>query len=662
MTGPGTTLRDRYRLVSQLGGRNAAMTWLAEDASTGRRCVVKELALGSLRAAEGSDAWKTVELFEREARVLARLDDPAVPRLLDSFRVEAEGDVRLYLVEELVEGRTLAAALADGRRPAERDVVALAIEVAEVLGRLHRRSPPIIHRDVKPSNVMVRDGDELSLAALIDFGAVREGMRREQQRRGETVAGTFGYMAPEQLEGRAVPASDLYALGATLVFALSRQDPASLAGDDGRIAFRDRVNVSDGFAAVLTRLLEPDAALRYRDAAALIRDLREVQRGRAPAVAARPARRWRARSIAAGAVAAIGIAAWLHDRGDLSARLLERTRGPITSLVFSSDGRTLAAASVHEARLTLWDTDRTQPRAELHHATFTALATSADGRTLAAATAPWDDLTGAEIEPRIELLDAGSAAPLRTLHLGGAGFVSALSFAPDGKRLAATANRYDERQRREVDGRVVVFALAADEAPTVVRRNGARLHGGVFLASGQLAFTVLDPHVTLVLLDPANGAARERWLGHGGLVGPMLVPPADGARLAWTDGGGERVTVLGGPRFDAEIPAGAPPRDLSYRAFVGGAFTPDGSAFYFPETEQSWFPWHRLPLAGPWASDVRLVRLRELVTGRLVRTFLAAPRGSNGMVRALATSGDGRLLAVGFGNDFDGRLELWRLR
>src|SRR6185312_10957150 len=120
------------------------------------------------------------------------------------------------------EGATLASLRRRGVTFGEAEIVRLLRDAADVLRYLHGRAPPIVHRDIKPGNVIWRlDGS----FAFIDFGAVRDRMKPEG---GSTVVGTFGYMAPEQFQGRALPASDVYAVGATALSVLTGREPEDL--------------------------------------------------------------------------------------------------------------------------------------------------------------------------------------------------------------------------------------------------------------------------------------------------------------------------------------------------------------------------------------------------------------------------------------------------
>ena len=237
-------LRDgRYVLLSTLGEGAQGRTWDAVDKREGQRVAIKQFDV------RGARAWKDVELAEREARVLASLSHPKLPRYVDHF----EENGVLYLVMEKIEGTPLSVLQREGTLR-EKDVVALLRDASDVLGYLHGRTPPVFHRDLKPSNVIRRPDGSF---AFVDFGAVRERLRPEG---GSTVVGTFGYMAPEQFQGRAGPGSDVYAIGATALAVLTGEEPEKLPhrglAIDVRAALRGRV--SRGVEETLGRMLEPD--------------------------------------------------------------------------------------------------------------------------------------------------------------------------------------------------------------------------------------------------------------------------------------------------------------------------------------------------------------------------------------------------------------------
>lgn len=247
---------QRYRVLGVLGEGNSGTTYIAERVQDNRCVALKAL---SLRA---SKDWKMLELFEREVAVLKQLQHPAIPQYCDSFVVETERDRTFYLAQSLAEGKTLADWIKSGWRCTEADVVSIAQQMLKVLAYLQSLDPPVIHRDIKPQNI-IRDAD--GRISLVDFGAVGHTYHNTFLR-GSTVVGTFGYMAPEQFRAQVYPASDLYSLGATLLFLLTRRSPAELPVAQLKIDFRRQVNISEPLAQWLERLIEPSVDKRFASA------------------------------------------------------------------------------------------------------------------------------------------------------------------------------------------------------------------------------------------------------------------------------------------------------------------------------------------------------------------------------------------------------------
>jgi hypothetical protein len=239
------TLRaGRFVVVGVLGEGAQGKTFEGTDQQTGRPVAIKRFDV------RGARAWKDVELAEREARVLQSLSHPRLPRYVDHF----EENGILYLVTEKVDGASLEVLRRQGAPFSEADALRLLSDAADVLAYLHGRTPPVVHRDIKPANVIRRpDGSY----AFVDFGAVRDTLRPEG---GSTVVGTFGYMAPEQFQGRALPASDAYGVAATVLSLLAGKEPEQLPhrglAIDVRAALGGRA--SEKLTRILEQLLEPD--------------------------------------------------------------------------------------------------------------------------------------------------------------------------------------------------------------------------------------------------------------------------------------------------------------------------------------------------------------------------------------------------------------------
>ncbi|MGZ6029316.1 MAG: protein kinase domain-containing protein [Myxococcaceae bacterium] len=274
-----------FRVERVLAESPHSRVYLARDAD-GRLVALKELQFSRVPSVQELDA------FEREAEALRSLRHRGIPSYVASFREGQGVGLRLYLAAEYVVGETLAARIARGPVPRD-EALAIAQQLLDVLADLQRRSPPVLHRDLKPANVLLRpDGS----VVLVDFGSVR--MLSAERTHGSTLVGTFGYMPPEQLGGTVDRTSDLYALGATLLHALTGKPPTEWL--DGGLQIQVPPGLPAPFDRWLPAVLTLDPAGRPRDADAA----RALLGGRT--TAPRP-RLWRSAAVGlVGASLALG--------------------------------------------------------------------------------------------------------------------------------------------------------------------------------------------------------------------------------------------------------------------------------------------------------------------------------------------------------------------
>lgn len=214
MISRNTVIGNRYRVTRLLGGGGMKLVYLAEDLRLAARpCALAEM-IDSLTDPETQRQAQAA--FQREADMLAELNHQHIPAIFDRFSEQN----RHYLVMEFVDGETLEQRLkANGGKLDPEATIDVALQVLDTLEYLHRRNPPIIYRDLKPSNIMTTTS---GLVKLVDFGIARH----FQPHSSATMIGTQGYAPPEQYRGRVDTRSDLYALGATMHQALSGRDPA----------------------------------------------------------------------------------------------------------------------------------------------------------------------------------------------------------------------------------------------------------------------------------------------------------------------------------------------------------------------------------------------------------------------------------------------------
>jgi serine/threonine protein kinase, bacterial len=272
-------LSDRYRILQTLGSGGFGETFLAEDTHmpSRRRCVVKKL-----RPTQNDPVLEKLirDRFQREAAMLEELSGGSrqIPALYAYFYSEI--DKQYYIVQEWIDGETLSALVGRKSMLDESQVRRILTDVLPVFSYIHNRS--IVHRDIKPDNIILRHSDQLPV--LIDFGAVREAMGTVMNSQGKPtqsiVIGTPGYMPSEQSIGRPVYNSDIYSLGLTAIYLLTGQHPNNLPSDpsSAEILWRDSApQISSAFAQILDRAISYHHRDRYQTAAEFLTALSGVQ-------------------------------------------------------------------------------------------------------------------------------------------------------------------------------------------------------------------------------------------------------------------------------------------------------------------------------------------------------------------------------------------------
>lgn len=209
-------LQGRYELIGLLGQGGMGTVYMARDLRLHNRpCVVKKLRDDFYRE---EDKQKAVAFFKREAGVLSQLQHHNIVHILDYF----EENYDYFLVMDYVEGRDLYNILKERGEPFSEDqVLDWAEQICDVLEYLHEHEPPVIYRDLKPSNVMI---DVKGRVKLVDFGIARP----YEDNTDHTHVVSAGYSPPEQYWGAADVRSDIYALGATMFFLLTGSEPLAL--------------------------------------------------------------------------------------------------------------------------------------------------------------------------------------------------------------------------------------------------------------------------------------------------------------------------------------------------------------------------------------------------------------------------------------------------
>lgn len=264
---PNYLLDGRYQTESTLGAGGFGVTYLARDTKRPGKpqCVIKQL----VPARRDSNFVNLARrLFNTEAEILSKLGHhPQIPHLLAYFEHQRE----FYLVQEFIDGTPLDRELEQATEPwSEAQVLDLLRQLLPVLGFIH--SQHVIHRDIKPGNIIRR---ELGKLVLIDFGAVKEIQPQPDDRNLTISIGTRGYTPPEQYAGQPNYTSDIYALGSIAIEALTNTHPRYLPVDEttGNLIWRDLVTISPALAQVLAKMVAYHFRDRYQSATAVLMDL-----------------------------------------------------------------------------------------------------------------------------------------------------------------------------------------------------------------------------------------------------------------------------------------------------------------------------------------------------------------------------------------------------
>jgi tRNA A-37 threonylcarbamoyl transferase component Bud32 len=257
---PGRVIRNNtIKVVNHLASGGLSALYLCQ--LNGNQLVVLKEAIIPQQGAENLKE-KAREMFEREAMLLMKLDNPGIVHVLDWF---SEGE-RNYLLLEYINGIDLRQMVRHQGPQKEADILEWAIQVATSLKYLHEREQPIIHRDLTPDNLVLRNDGRVM---LVDFGAANEFIG--------TATGTFvgkhSFIAPEQFRGKATTQSDIYAFGCTLFFLLVGEEPEALSQSNPK---EKMPSVSDDLSELVQSCTQLEASDRYQTVAQLLPVLRRL--------------------------------------------------------------------------------------------------------------------------------------------------------------------------------------------------------------------------------------------------------------------------------------------------------------------------------------------------------------------------------------------------
>ncbi|MFM8297416.1 MAG: protein kinase domain-containing protein [Microcystis aeruginosa] len=264
-------LNNRYEILKTLGRGGFGETFLAIDTRmpSGRKCVIKQLKPDEATTGTAPTSDWFQERFQREAAILEELgqNNQQIPQLYEYF---SEGE-NFFFVQEWIEGITLSEKHQQEGNLSEAEVEKILRELLPVLDYIHGRG--IIHRDIKPDNIILRVSD--GKPVLIDFGIVKE-VNNINGGSKTVPLGTPGYMASEQAAGHPVPSSDLYSLGLTAIFLLTGKTPQALTSDPntGEILWRrDAPSLHSNLAAVIDRAVRFHPRDRFTSAQEMLTGL-----------------------------------------------------------------------------------------------------------------------------------------------------------------------------------------------------------------------------------------------------------------------------------------------------------------------------------------------------------------------------------------------------
>ncbi len=257
---------EKYQIEKKIKEGSFGSTYFAISKENQKRVIIKHISL------KKADAVNRITYIEHEAKIIANLEHPQIPKYVDFYTVETEKNVDIYFIQEYIRGSNLYQLVQEKKFFSEEDVINIAIGICHVLKYIHSFSPPIIHQDIKPANIIQAYDNTVF---LIDFGAVKQKILydRFSEMGISTIIGTHGYMPIEQFEGRAVPGSDIYSLGLSLIFLLSHKEPLQLDKKGLNFDFRKSVKISDEFARIIEKMTVPDWRNRYSTASELEKDL-----------------------------------------------------------------------------------------------------------------------------------------------------------------------------------------------------------------------------------------------------------------------------------------------------------------------------------------------------------------------------------------------------
>lgn len=254
----GSVIDDKYEILTEIGHGGMSVVYLAMDTHLNKQWAVKEIR----KKGNGKNDEVVVNSLLAEANLMKRLDHPSLPRIVDII----DNGITIFVVMDYIEGESLDKILAEYGAQPEELVIGWAKQLCDALSYLHSQKPPIIYRDMKPANVMLKPEGNIK---IIDFGIARE--YKELSLADTTVLGTKGYAPPEQYSGQTDARSDIYALGMTMHHLLTGIDPRT--GETYAPVRMWNPEVSEGMEMIIDKCVQPAAEHRYQNCQDLLYDL-----------------------------------------------------------------------------------------------------------------------------------------------------------------------------------------------------------------------------------------------------------------------------------------------------------------------------------------------------------------------------------------------------
>lgn len=254
----GSVIDGKYEILREIGHGGMSVVYLAMDTHLNKQWAVKEIK----KKGSGKNDEIIVNSLLAEANLMKRLDHAALPRIVDII----DNGVTIYVVMDYIEGKSLDKILNEYGAQPEELVIGWAMQLCDALAYLHAQKPPIIYRDMKPANIMLKPEGNIK---IIDFGIARE--YKEQSLADTTVLGTKGYAPPEQYSGQTDARSDIFALGMTMHHLLTGIDPRS--GEAYAPVRMWNPELSEGIELIIDKCVEPAPENRYQNCSDLLYDL-----------------------------------------------------------------------------------------------------------------------------------------------------------------------------------------------------------------------------------------------------------------------------------------------------------------------------------------------------------------------------------------------------